>query len=291
MISVIIAAFDDREKLLRCLQSLREQTQPSDQREVIVVDDGSTDGTSEAVLEHFPEVRLFRQENDGPDAARNTGVRMARGKILAFIDSDCTAPPGWLEALQKSLETHEVSVVGGPILHLGSFLTRIIGVSDFGEFLDDRPKSVKTIPTCNMGIRSTLMGRHSFEARWKMLGDVFFSHTLVQGGERLAYDPEVWVYHHPKSNFTFFCLRAIRYGEGFVRTRRAMPTLSYSRWVRAGLPGILAISVGHVILDWARLLRFHRRAGFSILLLPVAAAGLLFKRILGAIGGAKACFS
>jgi glycosyltransferase involved in cell wall biosynthesis len=290
MISVIIAACDDRQNLLRCLQSLREQTQPSDQREVIVVDDGSTDGTSEVVFEHFPEVRLFRQENGGPDAARNTGVRMARGKILAFIDSDCTAPPGWLEALQKSLETQEYAIVGGPILHPGPFLARIIGVSDFGEFLDDLPKTVKTIPTCNMGVRSALMGRHSFETRWKMLGDVFFSHQLVQGGERLAYDPEVWVYHHPKSNFTSFCRRAFRYGEGFVRTRRAIPSLSYSQWVRAGVPGILAISLGHVVLDWARLLRFHRRAGFPIILLPVAAAALFLKRVLGAVGGVKACF-
>lgn len=291
MISVIVAAFNDRENLLRCLESLREQTQPVDQREVIVVDDGSTDGASEVVCERFPEVRLLRQENAGPDAARNAGVRAARGEILAFIDSDCTAPPGWLEALQHSLAIGDCSIVGGRILHPGPFLARIIGVSDFGEFLDDRPKTVKTIPTCNMAIRSKIMIRYLFEARWRMLGDVFFSHTLAQCGERLGYDPTVWLYHHPKSRFAYFCRRSFRYGEGFVRTRRAMPLLSHSQWVRAGVPGILAISLGRVVLDWARLLGFHRSAGFSIILLPAAAAVLLFKRILGAAGAVKAYFT
>jgi mycofactocin glycosyltransferase len=291
VISVIVAAFDDRENLLRCLESLRKQTHPAGQREVIVVDDGSTDGTSEVVLERFPEVLLLRQENAGPDAARNAGVSVARGEVLAFIDSDCTAPPGWLEALKQSLDTGGYSVVGGRILHPGPFLARIIGLSDFGEYLDDRPKTVKTIPTCNMGIRFEVMRRYSFEARWKMLGDVFFSHALNQGGERLAYDPRVWLYHHPKSSLAYFCRRSFRYGEGFVRTRRAAPSLSHSRWVRIGVLGILGISLGRVVLDWVRLLRFYRPAGFSIILLPAAAAGLLFKRILGAAGAVKACFA
>ena len=291
MISVIIATFDDRENLLRCLESLRRQSQPGDQREVIVVDDGSTDGTAEAVYERFPEVRLLRQKNAGPDAARNTGVRAARGDILAFIDSDCTAPPAWLETLQKALDTSACSVVGGRILHRGPFLARVIGVSDFGEFLDDRANTVKTLPTCNMGIRRTLMVRHPFESGWRMLGDVFFSHTLRRSGERLAYNPEIWVYHHPRSSLADFCRRSLRYGEGFVRTRRAVPSLPYSRWVRAGIPGVLAISLGRVALDWVRLLRFRRSAGFSIVLLPAAAAGLLFKRILGSAGAVKACLT
>jgi glycosyltransferase involved in cell wall biosynthesis len=291
VISVIVAAFDDCENLLRCLESLRRQTQAPDQREVIVVDDGSTDGTSEAISERFPEVRLLRQENAGPDAARNAGVSVARGEILAFIDSDCTAPPEWLDALQRSLDTGGSSIVGGRILHPGPFWARVIGVSDFGEFLDHRPKTVKTIPTCNMGIRSEVMRRHLFESRWKMLGDVFFSHTLGQSGEHLVYDPGVWLYHHPSSSFAYFCRRSFRYGEGFVRTRRAMPSLPHSQWVRTGVPGIVTVSLGRVVLDWVRLLRFRRSTGFSAFSLPVAAAGLLFKRILGAAGAVKAWYT
>lgn len=187
--------------------------------------------------------------------------------------------------------SNQLSVVGGRILHRGPFLARVIGVSDFGEFLSDVPKMVRTIPTCNMGIRRELLLKHPFEPRWKMLGDVLFSSALCQAGEKLVYDPSVWVYHHPRSSFSYFVKRCWRYGEGFVQTRLAVPTLSHSRWVRAGVPGVLSISLGRVLLDLKRLLLFYRPAGFRAFDLPAVAAVLLVKRILGACGAMKACLT
>jgi GT2 family glycosyltransferase len=90
LFTVVIPTYQRRERLLRALRSVRAQ-QFRDY-EIVVVDDGSSDGSAEAVLE-FGGVRLFRQENRGPGAARNAGARQAIGDYLAFLDSDdCWLP-------------------------------------------------------------------------------------------------------------------------------------------------------------------------------------------------------
>ena len=85
-ISVIIPTHNRRGMIRRALRSVREQSQAP--LEVIVVDDGSTDHTSEVVVGEFPEVHYRRQDHCGVSAARNLGVGCARGEWLAFLDSD-----------------------------------------------------------------------------------------------------------------------------------------------------------------------------------------------------------
>lgn len=85
-ISVIIPAYNSSRTILRAVNSVMQQTLTAD--EVIIVDDGSTDNTCELVETHFPSVILIKQKNAGAAAARNTGVRSAKGELIAFLDSD-----------------------------------------------------------------------------------------------------------------------------------------------------------------------------------------------------------
>lgn len=103
-ISVIIPVFN-REKYLReALQTVFAQTRPAD--EIIVIDDGSTDGSAEVARSFGPRVQCISQENQGIGPARNTGLGVARGDLIAFLDSDDL----WLETkLEKQaayLEKH-----------------------------------------------------------------------------------------------------------------------------------------------------------------------------------------
>lgn len=81
-----------------CIEALLAQTYPADRYEVIVVDNGSTDGTAQ-VVQRYPVRYLCWDEVQTSYAARNAGVVLARGEALAFCDADQVARPGWLEAL------------------------------------------------------------------------------------------------------------------------------------------------------------------------------------------------
>lgn len=105
-ISVIIPTYNRRETLIRALDSVFSQSlQPLD---VWVVDDGSTDGTTEMVQQQFPQCRYLYKENSGVSQSRNIGIRESRGEWIALLDSDDEWLPDKLalqvEALAKSPE-------------------------------------------------------------------------------------------------------------------------------------------------------------------------------------------
>ncbi len=95
-VSVIIPAFNRRGLLPRALDSVLAQQGVS--FEILVVDDGSTDGTREMIREKYPSVDYFFQANQGPSAARNRGVERSRGEWIAFLDSDDEWLSGKLKA-------------------------------------------------------------------------------------------------------------------------------------------------------------------------------------------------
>ena len=90
-ISVVIPSYNRRHTLERALQSVFAQTSPAD--EVILVDDGSTDDSSELVRRQYPQVTVITQSNQGVSAARNRGIDAARFEWIALLDSDdCWLP-------------------------------------------------------------------------------------------------------------------------------------------------------------------------------------------------------
>ncbi len=110
-VSVIIPALNAEQHLKTCLAALRRQSLPFDQFEIIVVDNGSTDNTCQvatsfsATLLVHPGIRV--------GALRNRGAVVAKGAVLAFLDSDCIPEPNWLERGLESLAQHP-SITGAP---------------------------------------------------------------------------------------------------------------------------------------------------------------------------------
>jgi glycosyltransferase involved in cell wall biosynthesis len=102
-VAVIIPVFDQARFLPDAIMSVLAQTRPAD--EIIVVDDGSTDDAA-AVVAQFLGVRLIRQENRGPSAARNTGFRNCKARYVVFLDADDYLFPTGLEAGLASMAAH-----------------------------------------------------------------------------------------------------------------------------------------------------------------------------------------
>jgi len=117
--SVVVATHNRRALLERVAEAILGQSLPRERFGLIIVDDGSTDGTEAlcAELAKRPGVRCLRQANRGVAAARNLGIREAAGDAVAFTDDDCLVPPDWLERLADGYARHpEVVGVGGRLI-------------------------------------------------------------------------------------------------------------------------------------------------------------------------------
>lgn len=111
IISVVVPVFNVVRYLEECVESILHQSYPN--IEIILVDDGSSDG-SEAMVDYyasqFPNIIAVHQKNAGVGAARNTGIRHASGKYIAFIDSDDYISPVFLEVLYQAIANENVAM-------------------------------------------------------------------------------------------------------------------------------------------------------------------------------------
>lgn len=116
-VSVVIVTFRAREHVLRCLGSLVAHADMP--YEAIVVDDGSADGTAQAVRERFPDVTVVeRPVNEGLVAGRNAALPLVRGRLVLMLDSDTEIRPGALSGLASVLDNHpEVGLVGPKLVY------------------------------------------------------------------------------------------------------------------------------------------------------------------------------
>ena len=114
-ISVVIPHLNQPRRLAACLGALGRQTLAADRFEVVVVDNGSTPLPTH-VISSLPGVHLACEPEPGPGPARNRGVALARGEILAFLDADCVPDPGWLAALLAAFAADPAAgVLGGAV--------------------------------------------------------------------------------------------------------------------------------------------------------------------------------
>lgn len=114
-VSVIIPVYNDSGCLKTCLQSLEEQTYPQNSYEVIVVDNGS-DESIEPIVAEFSQAKASYETLRGSYAARNKGLLLARGEVIAFTDSDCIPAPNWIErGVAKLQSIPNCGIVGGKI--------------------------------------------------------------------------------------------------------------------------------------------------------------------------------
>ena len=191
-VSVIVPARDAAATIERSLAALRAQEGDAS-FEVIVVDDGSSDGTAE-VAEAEPGVRVLRQSGAGPAAARNRGVEAARGAALAFTDADCFPETGWLAAGVNALE--QADLVQGAVAPESvdtpqPFIRTLWVSSESGLF-----------ETANLFVRRELFDAlGGFEA-WleveigkELAEDVWFGWRARRVGARTAFCPEARVRH------------------------------------------------------------------------------------------------
>jgi len=115
LISVVIPAYNEEQYLDRCLVALARQTYPAGRFEVIVVDNGSTDGTAE-IARRYGGVRVIAEPRKGVAYARQAGFAAARGAVIASTDADTTVPPFWVSRIAAHFRANPaLGAVYGPV--------------------------------------------------------------------------------------------------------------------------------------------------------------------------------
>lgn len=187
MVSVVIPAYNAALYLADALRSVMAQTYRD--YEIIVVNDGSTDTTREVLEEFQPWIRHLSQANQGPSAARNLGIRAARGTYICFLDADDLWTPDKLQVQVEFLENHpEIGLVFADIEEFGTFRSSCRSVirESFGSEVKGGiaiPDAFSKLLTTNFIPTPTVMVR---------------SHCLLRSGVfneslRIVEDRDLWL--------------------------------------------------------------------------------------------------
>ena len=134
LISVVVAAFNEEKYLPACLESLLKQNFPKDAYEIIVVDNNSIDKTAEIAEQYH--ARVVREHRQGNTFAISKGMSSAKGEIIATLDADTIALPGWLENMRETFLNPEVVAATGPgLVKTGNKILDFISEKFFDLFI------------------------------------------------------------------------------------------------------------------------------------------------------------
>ncbi|HTY21532.1 MAG TPA: glycosyltransferase [Desulfomonilaceae bacterium] len=218
-VSVIVPVYNCRETILKCLNSLVALEHPS--FEVIIVDDGSTDGTAE-ICEAFSQIRLIKLSRGGPSRARNTGISQAQGELIAFTDGDCVVDKRWLTELESAFDGPEIVGVGGDQRSPDDETMMGSRIQEFLKQIGFMTGYIKTAsimqetehnPSCNAMYRKAVLEEvGGFDEALFPGEDVELDLKLRRRGWRLIYNPAAVVSHYRPKNYTDFAAMMRRYG-------------------------------------------------------------------------------
>jgi GT2 family glycosyltransferase len=223
VLSVVIPTYNRRDGLERLLRALAQQTYPADQFEVVVVNDGSTDGTDALLRQIETPYRLhaLNQANAGPAAARNLGVEQAEGRIIVFLDDDVVPDAGLLAAHAAAQEGADDLVVVGPMSPPNDG-TRSVWVrweerqllKQYDAMANGRyPCTPRQFYTGNASAPRTLLeAAGGFDDRFKRAEDVELAFRMWSLGARFYFEARANVIHYASRSFRSWATTPYQYG-------------------------------------------------------------------------------
>lgn len=235
-ISVIIPVYNSAKFIPELINSLLHQDFRG-KYEIIIVDDGSTDTTKEIFMRKIQKFVYVKQDNKGPAAARNTGLKIASGKIVAFTDSDCIPDRKWLSEIKKSF-VKGVSGVEGKTVSTG----KIYPDSHYIKNLSGR-----MYVTSNMAfIKSKIKFGFDENFKYPNREDSDIAFRLITNGEKIVFNDKVVVKHRMLKYSLSNMIRRKLFFESDVILFKKYPKL-YKKFIKFPfglfMPGYLIFSL------------------------------------------------
>lgn len=226
-VSVIVPVLNGERTIRDCLVSLRRMDYPSEGRELLVVDNGSTDRTAD-IIRAFP-VRYVWEGRRGIPYARNRGIEASCGQIIAFTDADCVVSTGWLRELVQGFEDEGIGGVEGETVdYLPSTpVERYVARRRTHSYRFRRIGSQVSpyVITANVAFRREVFERIGFfDPRFVGGSDVDLSWRFFQETDlTLRYNPRAIVFHRHRRTWQGFFSQSVRVGRGIAVLRQKYP--------------------------------------------------------------------
>lgn len=229
-VSVVLPTYNRQAQLKQVLAGLEKQSYPFADFEVIIVSDGSTDGTND-YLQRFAQqtllnVKVMIQQNQGPAAARNHGIQSAQGTFVLFIDDDVVPVPQLIEA---HVETHQQYdhdvVVMGPMLTPSEFNMKpwvrweqaMLDKQYAGMAETAWKTDARRFYTGNASLaRCHLLRANGFDTAFRRSEDVELAYRLAKEGIEFVFNPEAIGYHYAERSFASWLQTPYAYGRNDV---------------------------------------------------------------------------
>lgn len=227
-VSVVVPTFNRLGRLRHVIAALEAQTFARDEYEIVVVSDGSSDGTDDYLegLQSRANVRCFSQANRGPAAARNFGVEKARGEFVAFIDDDVVAQPNLLaEHMRTHQEAGREVVVVGPLLSPEDFdmapwvyWEQEMLMKQYKAILDKLwEPTARQFYTGNASLRrSHVVAAGGFDETFRRAEDVELAYRLASRGLDFVFNMDAVGRHFAHRSFQSWLDMARAYGRNDV---------------------------------------------------------------------------
>jgi glycosyltransferase involved in cell wall biosynthesis len=214
MITFIIPAYNSEKTISECIKSVLQQDV---EKEVIVVDNGSTDNTAQ-IVKNFP-VRYIFEPKKGPAAAKNAGLKNLnyKSKYVAFVDSDVVLPNSWAKKALEILNKYpEVAGVGGPGKSIiKNVISEVFDYLMYSRTFRDKMKFVRNLATMNVMYKIECVQNMFFndKLQYAAAEDTDFNLQIIKKGYKLLYSEDLWVYHYNPTTITQVVRKWFNYGK------------------------------------------------------------------------------
>lgn len=207
MVSVVILTWNRKDDLIVTIAELKESTYAP--IEIIVVDNGSNDGTQEAINEKFPQVNFIRLEKNGGIAGYNIGMKKARGEYVVLLDSDSFPDRNAIERMLKIFESDRSIGAVAFDIHNSQLTTNNLQLTT--KFDLRKGKDVYGYNGAGVGIRKECLERagYLFEPYFLYFNEHDHAFRILQAGYKIKFHPEIIAYH--KSSMTSRVSRSAPY--------------------------------------------------------------------------------
>lgn len=223
-VSVVVPTYNRKDMLKECLDALSKQTYPQDCYEVLVVNNGSKDGTEEFLGEYRKnaafDLKPLMYEKKGVCGARNFGIKNSRGEIICFTDDDCLADKDWIKNLADSYISDEIGCVGGEILAYPP-KTILEKYADRRKIVGQIFLACGPVVTANTSYRKkVLMEVNAFDEQLPTSEDSDLGVRVKLKNYKFVYAKNAIVLHKHRSTLRGFLKQQYYYGVGYVRLHR-----------------------------------------------------------------------